>query len=160
LLKTRRLAALGTMAIHPLIAAKKVCQLRNWQATNLEINKILYIAHMVFLGRSGGWAPLISEQFEAWDYGPVLPSVYHRTKAFGNEPVADVFRVFPDIHGSDQARILEETVTELSGKTPGELVAITHWEKGAWARFYRPGVYGIHIPNNEIYREYQDRVGK
>jgi uncharacterized phage-associated protein len=71
------------MAVHPLIAAKKVCERRTWGVSNLEINKILYFAHMLFLGRHGLDSPLVEEMFQAWDYGPVLPSVY-RGRICGN----------------------------------------------------------------------------
>lgn len=147
------------MAIHPLTAAKWVCLARGWSATNLEINKTLYIAQLAFLGRNKGIEPLVSERFEAWDYGPVLPSVYHRAKAFGNGPVQDVFHSFPATDDSAECQIIRETVTSLQNKSPGELVAITHWEKGAWARHYRPGAKGIVIPNSDIFAEYRERVG-
>ena len=146
------------MSIHPLTAAKWVCQERGWSATNLEINKILYIAHLAYLGRNSGSEPLVSERFEAWDYGPVLPSVYHRAKAFGNGPVQDVFHSFPAMDESKECQTIRETVNSVRGKTPGELVAITHWENGAWAKHYRPGAKGIVIPNPDIFAEYRARV--
>jgi uncharacterized phage-associated protein len=146
------------MAVHPLIAAKKVCELRTWGVSNLEINKILYFAHMLFLGRHGLGSPLVDEMFQAWDYGPVLPSVYHRTKAFGRKPVQNVFYWIPDLPKGGESGIIEEAVDELAGKSPAELVAITHWEDGAWARHYEPGARGIVIPNKDILYEYNLRV--
>lgn len=148
------------MPLHPLTAAKLVCQLRNWTATNLEVNKILYLAHMVHLGRNNGASPLVTEHFEAWDYGPVLPTIYHRAKAFGNGPVQNVFVYIPDAPAKGaEASIIREAVTSLQDKTPGQLVAITHWNKGAWANNYRPGAKGIAIPNSEILAEYRLRAG-
>lgn len=148
------------MAVNSLVAARKVGELREWNATNLEINKILYFASMVFLGRNGAENPLVTEHFEAWDYGPVLPSVYHRAKVFRNQPVeAIAFRSQPDLVTGLESAILEETVEMLSDKSAGELVAITHWESGAWAKHYCPGGKGILIPNHDIFQEYQDRVG-
>ncbi len=145
------------MAVHPFVAAKRVCSLKNWTATNLEIQKILYLGHMMALGRSNGLRPLITDSFQAWDYGPVLPVLYHRAKPFGNGPVQNVFQIFPDAAGEDAA-LLEETVTSLRGKSAGELVAITHWENGAWAKHYTPGAKGIVIPNEDILSEYRLRV--
>ncbi len=146
------------MAIYSLIAAKKVCQTRDWAVTNLEINKILYLAHMAMLGRSDGTSPLVTENFQAWDYGPVLPSVYHRTKAFGNSYVQDVFHAFPTINGTVEADIIEEAVGALANMRPGQLIANTHWKGGAWAKFYRAGARGIIIPNDAILEEYRERV--
>jgi uncharacterized phage-associated protein len=146
------------MAVHALMAAKKVCEVRNWDVSNLEINKILYLAHMMSLGRSNGANPLVSENFEAWDYGPVLPSVYHRCKAFGSGRVQNVFQYVPDASAADAA-VIQETADSLKGKSPGELVAITHWQNGAWACAYKPGYRGIIIPNENILQEYRVRVG-
>lgn len=146
------------MTIGSLIAAKKVCELRNWQATNLEVHKTLYIAHMVSLGRSNGEEALVSENFQAWDYGPVLPNVYNKTKIFGNSPIKDIFHLYPSITTGKECEVIEKTVKMLFGKTAAELVAITHWEKGAWADYYVPGAKGVVIPNSRILEEYNARV--
>jgi uncharacterized phage-associated protein len=153
-----RCTALIVMTTHPLSAAKHICELRDWTATNLEINKILYIAQMLHLGRTNGASPLLSESFEAWDYGPVLPTVYHRAKAFGSAPVRNVFYGCADVTRTE-ADTLKEVSDSLKGKTPGELVAITHWDSGAWAKHYRPGARGSVIPNADILEEYRRRVG-
>lgn len=146
------------MPLHPLTAAKCVCLLRDWRATNLEINKVLYLAQMVWLGRNPSGLPLINEEFEAWDYGPVLPTVYHRAKAFGDQPVLDVFHAFPNLNKGPAFEIIKEAVDTTKDMRPGDLVAVTHWRQGAWAKCYRPGVRGIKIPNAVILQEYMDRV--
>jgi uncharacterized phage-associated protein len=145
------------MAVHPFVAAKKVCELRSWGASNLEIQKILYLCHLVALGRSNGARGLITDRFQAWDYGPVVPALYHRAKPFGSGPVQNVFQIFPNAAGDD-ASLIEETVKGLAGKSAGELVAITHWDKGAWAKNYVPGASGIVIPDADILEEYRLRV--
>jgi uncharacterized phage-associated protein len=146
------------MAINSITAAKKVCEASDWTRTNLEINKILYLAQMMRLGRTSGSQPLVSEHFQAWDYGPVLPIIYHRLKAFGNAPVRDVFLAYPSIQGTSEADLIEEALSSLRDKTPGQLIAITHWEEGAWAKNYRPGARNLIIPNADIYEEYRKRV--
>ena len=146
------------MAIDSLIAAKTVCELRDWNASNLEIQKTLYIAHMVSLGRSDGAHPLVTESFQAWDYGPVLPKVYDKAKIFGDSPVKNVFQTYPSIPSCNEMEIIKETIDILRGKSAGALVAITHWEKGAWASHYRPGAKSITIPNSDILKEYKNRV--
>ena len=113
---------------------------------------------MICLGRSEGKKPLVDEDFEAWDYGPVLPTVYRRAKIFGREPIQNIFRSFTSDTGSWNNEIIEEVVTGLKGKKPGELVAITHWDKGAWAKNYCPGEIGTVIPNEDIVREYISRT--
>ncbi|MDA1024183.1 MAG: DUF4065 domain-containing protein [Proteobacteria bacterium] len=84
------------MAVTSLSAAKLICKLSNWSVTNLKLQKILYIAHMFHMGKNDG-APLVEGEFEAWDYGPVEPSVYKKVKMFGSDPIEDVFFGVPDV---------------------------------------------------------------
>lgn len=148
------------MPVSPLSAAKYVCQLKSWQVTNLEINKILYIATLIFMGKNNSATPLVYENFQAWDYGPVLPSVYHKLKAYGNAPVQDVFLSQPDIGDCQESASISEAVNLLTNMSPGQMVAITHWENGAWAKNYQAGCKGIVIPNQEVLAEYHARTAR
>jgi uncharacterized phage-associated protein len=141
------------MTISTFEAAKKVCELSNWSVTNLKLQKILYIAHKVFLGRNNG-QPLIDNNFEAWDYGPVVPELYREVKMFGNQPIKNIFRGVEDIDGSTESALIQEACEHLLAKSAGELVAITHRDDGAWDRCYQPGVKGIVISNEQILDEY------
>jgi len=80
----------ATMTISTFAAARRVCERSNWRVTNLAIQKILYLAHMGHMGENGG-ARLLASQFEAWDYGPVEPNLYHKVKFFGDGPIQDIF---------------------------------------------------------------------
>jgi uncharacterized phage-associated protein len=56
--------------------------------TNLRLNKLLYFMH--------GWtlveepSGLIRNHFEAWKFGPVVPSVYEEFKRHGDRPITDL----------------------------------------------------------------------
>ncbi|MCF6322976.1 MAG: DUF4065 domain-containing protein [Gammaproteobacteria bacterium] len=145
------------MTISSLSAAKALCELSEWKFSNLVVQKILYIAHMVHLGKYDG-SPLVDESFEAWDYGPVLPTVYRRAKPFGANPVKNVFRGISNTTDGTELAILTEAVNKLSNSRPGDLVAMTHRDGGAWARFYNPQVKGIIIPNSAIIDEYKGLI--
>lgn len=145
------------MAVSSSSAGRYACEVSNWRLSNLELQKILYIGHMVFLGRSNG-APLVDEEFEAWDYGPVLPSIYHRLKMFGSDPVKDVFYDARPIEQAPEGSLIREAYSHLAGKKPGELVAITHAPEGAWSMHYRRGIRHIRIPNSDILKEYTLRM--
>jgi uncharacterized phage-associated protein len=140
-------------------AAKYLCGLSNWRLSNLELQKMLYIAHMVFLGQNNG-APLVDEVFEAWDYGPVIPELYHQVKMFGNAPVKDVFYSANPIDDRPEAALLKDAWQALAPKRAGELVAITHWDHGAWAKHYNKGLRGRRIPNEDILAEYRARMAQ
>ncbi|QLH42366.1 MAG: DUF4065 domain-containing protein [Coxiellaceae bacterium] len=51
----------------------------------MKLAKLIYVAH--------GWSlalndvPLIDEAVQAWKFGPVIESVYHEFKHFGNDVI-------------------------------------------------------------------------
>lgn len=142
--------------VSPLAAARHLCELSDWVLTNLELQKILYLAHMRYLGETG--EPLIAGTFEAWDYGPVLPPVYEAVKVYGGNVIGNVFGGVGKIGDPDIVRALDTTYDQLKSFTAGQLVEETHWRNGAWAAVYKPGRRGIPIPNNLIKWEYDNRV--
>ena len=80
-------------------AARVLCEKSGWKLTNLQLQKMLYIAHMTYMGERDG-EPLISGMFppfEAWEFGPVSPTAYRHVKTFGAEPIGNVFRSVRDV---------------------------------------------------------------
>ncbi len=53
--------------------------------THMKLQKLIYIANGINLAINN--QPLINEHFEAWPYGPVVSSVYHTYKFFGNSNI-------------------------------------------------------------------------
>lgn len=145
------------MTVPVLAAAKRMAERSGWSLSNLELQKMLYLAHMFYMGEHDG-RPLIPGHFEAWDYGPVHPTLYHQAKIFGSSPVGNIFRSEPDIADlSPEAAILDKATDQLSQATPGRLVAATHRVGGAWDKNYIPGQRNIVIPNEDILAEYRER---
>lgn len=137
--------------------AKFICEQGNWKITNLKLQKLIYMAQMIHLGRHG--TRLADAHFEAWDYGPVEPDLYHKVKMFGSGSVEDVFFNARFFNRDDERRaVLKEVCDTLLRKSPGELVDITHWQNGAWAKYYVPGNRYIGIPDAAIAQEYRDRL--
>ena len=145
------------MPVSPYEAGRIICERGLWKVTNLALQKILYIAHMIHMGRTGG-ERLVNADFEAWDYGPVVPSLYRKVRPFGDKPIPNIFFAVQDVSNNRIASTLDEACEHLLPKRPGELVAITHWEEGAWAKNYIPGVRGIVIPDADILVEYEART--
>ena len=142
------------MTVPVLAAAKRLAGRSGWSLSNLELQKILYLAHMFYMGRTNG-EPLVDGHFEAWDYGPVHPRLYHHAKMFGSAPVKNIFHSIGPIPDGTEAEALDEAVRELAHAGSGRLVAATHRPNGAWERNYIPGARHIMIPNEDILEEYR-----
>lgn len=136
-----------------LTAAKRLAQRSEWTLSNLELQKILYLANMYYIGRTG--TALVNGDFEAWDYGPVHPALYSRARVFGADPVRNIFHDIPDLDKGPAADMLDEALEALGNLGPGKLVRATHREAGAWARNYVPGRRGNVIPFADILDEYK-----
>lgn len=138
-------------------AAKYVCQKSGWRLSNLPLQKLLYLAQVDFIGSQFG-ERLIDTAFEAWNYGPVSPDLYHKVKMFGASPVHDVFFDALALR-SDSLRkaTLDEVCDKFLGLNPGKLIEATHWDHGAWAKKYEPDIRHILITDRDIADEYRAR---
>lgn len=135
-----------------LMAAKTVASLCDFNVTNLILQKLLYLAHMIHLGDHGH--ALVDGHFEAWNIGPVEPNVYHLLKAYGNNNIHDVFGTdgFPE--NSTEYETIKAVVNKFRDFKPSLLVQITHQNNGAWAKNFISGIQGMNISNNDILQEY------
>src|SRR3546814_10577509 len=62
-----------------------LAEVRQKPISNLVLQKLLYFAHGRFLIESK--KPLLAGYFEAWQFGPVHPTVYHAFKAATDRPI-------------------------------------------------------------------------
>ena len=140
----------------------------------MKLQKLIYFAHGWSLAITG--VPLIEEHPEAWDYGPVIPTVYHEFKKFGRNPItqratkldfdgsgsiedflsAKIFE--PRITDDSDADALLNRVWEVYGGLSGiQLSNMTHVENGAWHKAYHGlanGRRGVDIPDDLIKDEF------
>jgi len=118
-----------------LDAAKTVGHHLNWEISNIRMNKILYMAHMLYMGKYE--IRLIDADFEAWKYGPVIPEVYRRLKRFGKENIAPGAlsdRNF--VENGAQAEYLKDSAEMFATIPWRDLVEMTHLKRSAWAKVY------------------------
>jgi len=145
------------MSVSVLAAARHIGVLSGWTKTNLELQKIVYIAHMLHLGEKN--LPLIDGHFEAWHFGPVHPRLYQQAKAFGADPVQDIFVNEPLLQdGSYEKGTLDNAYSQVGEYESARLIAITHVDYGAWAKNYKRGGAFVVIPEKDIIDEYRERL--
>ena len=146
------------MAIPILKAAKHLCKVSNWELTNLELQKIIYLCNLEFLIEED--KSLVEGEFEAWIYGPVNPTLYHRLKRFGKKSIPkSAFRFVGDLDpnkNEEEIDILTEGAETFPHPSGAELIAITHREGGAWEKVYEDGIKGIVIPQKYILQECEE----
>lgn len=113
------------------------CGVRSGEpVTNMRLNKLLYFAQGVHLARTG--APLFQDDFEAWEWGPVVPAVYHRYKKHRDCPIEKADPPVGDFEEREYASLLD-TLREFGGYTTSRLMNMTHAPGGPWDTAMRGG---------------------
>ena len=107
--------------------------------TNLSLNKLVYFAQVESLRSLG--RPLFSDSVEAWDYGPVEPSVYHAFKHNGRSVIHEPSAAGDCVQdaSSEAVTIVDEVAEKYGSLTAFDLVEISHRRGGAWRNKYARG---------------------
>ena len=127
----------------------KYCNKKNYSVSNLKLQKLLYFVQAEFLVSTG--KPCFPEEIEAWDFGPVVPEVYHRYKVYGSSNISHMpSRPLGFIAPSDK-EIIEEMVDLCAEYTASQLVEITH-QQDPWINAYAP--YRSNIISKKSIKEY------
>ncbi|MEM9669596.1 MAG: type II toxin-antitoxin system antitoxin SocA domain-containing protein [Pseudomonadota bacterium] len=133
----------------------------NLGISNLTLNKILFFAHEHWLGIFG--RPLSRLSFEAWQYGPVLPLIYHQFKSCGDQNIRSRATRLDSETGEDicyNYDTLELEIDELKSVVSrygrfgaGKLIQLSHIEGGAWHKVWHSSPddrFGMIIPDSLI----------
>jgi uncharacterized phage-associated protein len=123
------------------------CDALGREVSNLSLQKIVYFCHvwtLIALQR-----PLIREEFEAWELGPVMPYLYREFKVFGDSRItrraskldrSNGQRVLAQYKFDDEIQtLLTEVVSSYSGLSPYQLVQISHVKGGPWNQVWNHG---------------------
>lgn len=90
--------------------------------TNLKLQKVLYFAQAYYLSKLG--KPLFSDKIEAWEYGPVVPSIYHKFKSEGSNPI--ICEKDRSSISDEDKEILKRVWGTFGGYSASKLVDIAH----------------------------------
>jgi uncharacterized phage-associated protein len=132
----------------------KVAEAHANPVTPMQLLKLVYIAHGWSLGLYG--RPLISDEIQAWQYGPVIPRLYNALKDFRDQPVRGPLPTTDGEPLSDSERKLIRQVFEIYGSKSGPALSrLTHAKDSPWAQTYEQDTFGIRIPNDIIEDHYQ-----
>jgi uncharacterized phage-associated protein len=139
--------------------------------THMEIQKHTFFAHVWHLVYMNG--PLIDDEIQAWKFGPVIPTMYHAFKGFGNGPIDKYGVEFdrqrlkviaPRITEENLRSFLRKVWDAYKGFTAAELSALSHEPGGPWDQVYCESdggvVRNVSIPNMIIESYYRRRAGQ
>ena len=119
--------------------------------TNMKINKLVYFAQVECLRTRGH--KLFDEPIQAWEYGPVEPSVYTAFRKYGSDRVtapaiSEDHNQANSLIDLQEAKDVIQRVVDLYGPLAAfELVDYSHRNGSAWKAVYEPR------KNNEITEE-------
>lgn len=142
----------------------KATQVANWFVTRaqrdgrvlsiMSLLKLVYFAH--------GWnleikkTPLIGENIEAWQYGPVVPEVYNAFRWQG----VSIQSALPDVQSLNghPSEALLENIYKIYGKlSPFRLSELTHEPGGPWDIATKLGGWYADIPNELIQGHFEKK---
>ncbi|MBO7344554.1 MAG: DUF4065 domain-containing protein [Clostridia bacterium] len=146
---------------------------KSYNISNLKLQKLLYFVQALFLISNDNNEPCFEEDIEAWDFGPVVPEVYHEYKMFGslnipkinqykelecdsNGCLSYVTKDFIDnVISRDDKDIIDLVVDNFAKYPAMKLVEITH-RQSPWIKAYQEGKRTI-ISKDSI-RRYFDGI--
>ena len=116
--------------------------------TPMKLLKLVYIGYgwcLTLLGRK-----LFKEKIEAWQFGPVIPSLYHEFKSFGPKAI-DRFAIEVEYDDTDKVKdinipivqdpkiiqVLEKVWQTYKEHSAYKLSSITHHRDSAWDKAWK-----------------------
>lgn len=125
--------------------------------TPMQLIKLVYIAHGLMLGAYG--RPLIDEPIEAWQYGPVVPSVYHETKAFRSSSVTGIAAPADCAFDPQETKAMDTALRLFGNKDGVALSSLTHRQGTPWSLTWNERGKNGSISNDLIENFYKGMIG-
>jgi len=134
--------------------------------THLKLQKLVYFAHGWHLAMYN--TPLIDEEVQAWKYGPVILSLYHKLKHYGKTPINMTIPETPKETGlssqpngelgEDMRKFLDFIWRVYGRHTAVDLATLAHVSDSPWAKTIEANGGGFMIRDavigNELIKEY------
>lgn len=148
----------------------RLAQAEGESFTQMQLQKLVYIAHGWALAITG--IPLTLDLPEAWEYGPVYPSLRSALRRYGASPVTQEVlnaQYFPSPTLSepdaparasltkDERKIIDRVFSDYGHFHAYQLSALTHQPDTPWSQIYNGGIGKFHqIPNALIRQHFVD----
>ena len=145
------------MSVSPEAIANEFIDLskeeRGHSLSNLKLQKLVYIAHGFYLGFCG--EPLSNTNAQAWQYGPVFPSLYQNLKKYGAGRVTDHIKTYDKVEkNSQEAGFIKDIWESYGNLSAVALVARTHKPGTPWDEVWQGNGNTI-IPDDLIKHHFE-----
>lgn len=138
-----------------LDVAKYIINANICDVDNLKLQKLLYYCQGIHYCLDN--TPLFDEDIEAWQYGPVVPSVYRKYKSYG----LDIISKFDNVEGLKLSNIdreaIDMTISYYGLMTGVALINKTHQED-PWKSVFYPGKKHIIISKESIKKYFTENI--
>lgn len=123
---------------------KRAFAQKKYPVTPMKLQKLLYITYKKYLQKTG--KRIFAEDFMAWKYGPVVPSVYEEFQHFKDKPITEFYKksngevsVANEKVNLELSDILDEVWDNYKIYNGIELSELTHKKGSAWYNAFYGG---------------------
>jgi len=140
----------------------------NIEISNLKLQKLMFIGY--------GWVLAVldkdltdGEGFQAWAHGPVLPSIYHEMKRYGDSSLNSLATDYdneenktynPVIQNEQDINVLNKVWDIYKKFSAWSLRNLTHESGSPWQTVYSQNSLYIPIDKNTVKEYYTDYISK
>lgn len=134
--------------------------------TNLSMQKLVYFAYGWTMGHTG--KKLFYDRIEAWQYGPVIPTLYHQLKQYGSKRITkklleydydkDLFFSWNITKGTAIRKLMWYVWQRYKSFPPNRMVTITHNPGTPWSDTIERNGYMAEITDKLIYDHFSKLV--
>lgn len=121
--------------------------------SNLKIQKLVYYAQGIHLAATG--KPLFNDDIVAWEHGPVVETLYHAYKRYGDGAIEPTEEYDIPEFDEDTRQLLDEVYRVLGQYSAWKLRAMTH-DESPWVNAYKksPGSLISHKDMAEYFKPF------
>lgn len=125
--------------------------------TPMRLLKLLYVAHGYSLALNR--VPLLDEAVQAWQYGPIVPSVYDAVRKYRSKPVESIERA--DVGALTQADrvVLDNVLATYQHVNAIQLSAAMHQPGTPWSITWGIDEQNARI-SNDLIMDFYDKILK
>lgn len=139
--------------------------------SQLKVQKMVYFAQGYHLAQFG--TPLIRENIEAWQYGPVVPEIYHQYRFYGSKPIRNNDYLFNEQLSNEKQ--MQKAIDKLDDNAKAAIAytfeatkdltafSMTRWShkpEGPWSKYYLNTPKGTPIDSADIQSYFQKFLSK